>query len=52
MLNGLKLLNWLKMLKWLKLLDWLTLLVGLTATTASPMAGYGRGHYFYLKVAM
>ena len=26
--------------------------VGLTATTASPMAGYGRGHSFFLKMAM
>ena len=25
--------------------------VGLTATTASPMAGYGRGHSFFLKMA-
>ena len=24
----------------------------LTATTASPMAGYGRGHSFFLKMAM
>ena len=26
--------------------------LGLTATTASPMAGYGRGHSFFLKMAM
>ena len=29
-----------------------TRLLGLTATTASPMAGYGRGHSFFLKMAM
>ena len=27
------------------------LIVGLTATTASPMAGYGHGHSFFLKMA-
>ena len=27
-------------------------LVGLTATTASPMVDYGRGHSFFLKMAM
>ena len=26
--------------------------IGLTATTASPMAGYGRGHSFSLKMAL
>ena len=26
--------------------------LGLTATTASPMAGYGRGHSIFLKLAM
>ena len=26
--------------------------VGLTATTASPMVDYGRGHSFFLKMAM
>ena len=26
--------------------------LGLTATTASPMAGYGRSHSFFLKMAM
>ena len=26
--------------------------LGLTGTTASPMAGYGRGHSFFLKMAM
>ena len=26
--------------------------LGLTATTASPMAGYGRGHSIFLKMAM
>ena len=26
--------------------------VGLTATTVSPMAGYDRGHSFFLKMAM
>ena len=26
--------------------------LGLTATTASPMAGYGRGHSFFLKMAI
>ena len=26
--------------------------LGLTATTASPMVDYGRGHSFFLKMAM
>ena len=26
--------------------------IGLTATTASPMASYGRGHSFFPKMAM
>ena len=29
-----------------------TLLLVLTTTTESPMTGHGRGHFFFLKMAM